>query len=412
MIKDKKTVSHTISNLIHLIKSNRINFSPAYQRGYVWKKNQKELFIDSLLLGYDIPKIYFHDNPNGTIRFDVVDGQQRLMTISEFIANQLKLPSESDPINGEQIANKYFNELSDDLQLDFQNINLDVVILNNIYNQDDIEDMFLRYQNGEPLNAAEKRKAIAGNFKEIVKELGTHRVFDKCGFNDDREGYQDTVAKVLHIRMHGNFTSITPGSIKRTYLNNQNITINNPHVKDIQKCFNFINTAFNVSSNPTPKIKKFGILTLTEVIHNLIENYSVNDFKKEIADSYLKFETLRVANSELEEEDQDPTFNAYTEAARADSPAQQAFRFETLLNFILKEVSEMTTKDKKRAFTDQQRVAIYQIYEGICQVCQSHVEFAEYHADHKNPHSAGGETKISNGQVLCASCNLHKSASH
>ena len=64
MIKDKKTVSHTISNLIHLIKSNRINFSPAYQRGYVWKKNQKELFIDSLLLGYDIPKIYFHDNPN------------------------------------------------------------------------------------------------------------------------------------------------------------------------------------------------------------------------------------------------------------------------------------------------------------------------------------------------------------
>ena len=132
MIKDKKTVSHTISNLIHLIKSNRINFSPAYQRGYVWKKNQKELFIDSLLLGYDIPKIYFHDNPNGTIRFDVVDGQQRLMTISEFIANQLKLPSESDPINGEQIANKYFNELSDDLQLDFQNIIFKIFLVNSL----------------------------------------------------------------------------------------------------------------------------------------------------------------------------------------------------------------------------------------------------------------------------------------
>jgi hypothetical protein len=411
MQKDKKTVSHTVSNLIHLIKSNRINFSPAYQRGYVWKKNQKELFIDSMLLGYDIPKIYFHDNPNGSIRYDVVDGQQRLTTIFEFISNHFKLPSESDPINGEEIANKFFNDLSDDLQLDFQNINLDIVVLNNAYTQDDIEDMFLRYQNGEPLNAAEKRKAIPGSFKDVVKELGLHKVFEKCGFNDDREGYQDTVAKVLHVRIHGNFTSITPASIKRTYLNNQNITTNNPHVKDIQKCFNFINSSFNASSNPTPRIKKFGILTLTEVIFNLIENYAVNDFKKEIANSYLKFEALRIANSELEEEDQDPILHSYTEAARADSPAQQSFRYETLLNFILKEVPEITTKDKKRAFTDQQRLAIYQIYEGVCQICQTHVEFTDFHADHITPHSASGETKISNGQVLCSTCNLQKSAS-
>jgi 5-methylcytosine-specific restriction endonuclease McrA len=70
----------------------------------------------------------------------------------------------------------------------------------------------------------------------------------------------------------------------------------------------------------------------------------------------------------------------------------------------------MTTKDKKRAFTDQQRIAIYQIYEGICQDCQSHVEFTDFHADHIKPHSASGETKISNGQVLCATCNLKKSA--
>ncbi|MFA9220582.1 MAG: HNH endonuclease family protein [Sediminibacterium sp.] len=411
MIKDKKTQPFTVSNLIHLIQKGKINFNPVYQRGYVWKKNQKELFIDSMLLGYDIPKIYLHDNPNGTSRYDVVDGQQRLLTIIEFVTNKLKLPSESDPINGEPIANMHYDELPLDLQMDFQNINLDAVVLNTAYTQDDIEDMFLRYQNGEPLNAAEKRKAIAGNFKEVVKELGLHKVFEKCAFNDDREGYQDAVAKVLHIRIHGNFTSITPASIKRTYLNNQNITTNNEHVKDIQRAFNFINSAFSKSSNPTPKIKKFGILTFTEIIHHLIEFYAVSDFKKEIADAYLKFETLRISNVELEEEDQDPTLSSYTDAARGDSPAQQQFRYETLLNFILKDVAEITTKDQKRAFTDQQRIAIYQIYEGVCQECQVQVEFTDFHADHKKPHSAGGVTKIANGQVLCSSCNLKKSAS-
>lgn len=409
-MKDKKTQSFTVSNLKHLIDTGKVNFDPAYQRGFVWKKNQKELFIDSMFLGYDIPKIYFHDNPSSESRYDVVDGQQRLLTTYEFLTNKIKLPSESDPINGETLANKYYDDLSVDLQMEFQNINLDVVILNNDYQQDDIEDMFLRYQNGEPLNAAEKRKAIAGEFKNIVKELAQHKVFEKCGFNNNRDGYQDAVAKVLHVRIHGNFTSITPAAIKRTYLNNQSITLNNSNVKEIQKAFNFINQGFNNSNNSTPKIKKFGILTLTEVIHHLIESYGSSNYKAEIANAYLKFEAERAANNELEEEDQDPMFSSYTDAARGDSPAQQQYRFETLLTYILKEVADMPTKDPKRAFTDLQRIAIYQMYEGVCQDCGCNVDFQDYHADHIVPHSNGGVTKISNGQVLCGPCNLRKSA--
>ena len=53
--------------------------------------------------------------------------------------------------------------------MDIKDKTLDIVILNSGYSQDDIEDMFLRYQNGEPLNAAEKRKAIQGNLKRLLK---------------------------------------------------------------------------------------------------------------------------------------------------------------------------------------------------------------------------------------------------
>ena len=169
MAKDKKTVSYTISGIKYLIDQDKINFEPSYQRGYVWKKTQKELLIDSLFLGYDLPKIYFHQNPIANKMFDVVDGQQRLRTIYDFLINRIKLPSDSDPINNFDIANKYFNELDINLQMEFQAINLDVVVLNSEYTTYDIEDMFLRYQNGETLNAAEKRKAVPGNFKTIVQ---------------------------------------------------------------------------------------------------------------------------------------------------------------------------------------------------------------------------------------------------
>lgn len=413
MAKDKKTVSHTIMGIKFLIDQGKINFEPSYQRGYVWKKTQKELLIDSLFLGYDLPKIYFHENRVGDKVYDVIDGQQRLRTIYDFLMNRLKLPIDSDPINGFDIANKFFNELPLDLQMEFQSINLDVVVLNSEYNTYDIEDMFLRYQNGEPLNAAEKRKAVPGNFKNIVQELSGHKIFEKCIFNNSRNAYEDAVAKILHIRIFGNFTSITPDAIKRTYINNRAITIADPNVKNIKQIFNLMLKAFDMSNNPSPRLKKYAILTLTEVFYHLSETYSVLDFKAAIANSYLKFEQLRAENDDLDESVQDSTLSGFTDAARGDSPAQQEYRYRTLLEFIVKDNQDIPTKDPNRSFTDQQRIAIFNKNEGICQNenCGKSVSFDEFHADHIIPHSRGGKTTVSNGQVLCLSCNLSKSNS-
>lgn len=410
MKRDNKTKPFPLSNIEYLINKNRINFDPVYQRNFVWKKPQKELFIDSLLLGYDIPKIYFHENPDNNYKYDVVDGQQRLLTIQEFLKGKFKLPQESDPIDGEVIAEKYYEELSDDLQMDIKTILLDIVILNSAYTQDDIEDMFLRYQNGEPLNAAEKRKAIPGKFKEIVKELGEHQIFEICGFNNNRDGYQDAVAKMLHIRFHGTFTSITPAAIKKTYINNSIVTTNNTNYKAVLKALNFLTSSFKKSFNQNPKLKKFAILTYTELANYILGNYTANNFKKEVANALLKFEAERIKNNELDEEDQNSIFNNFTDAARGDSPAQQEYRFNTLLTYILQEVPEMETKDPKRDFTNEQRQAIYFINEGICQICDEKVEYKNFHADHISAHSNGGVTKVSNGQVTCMKCNLNKSA--
>lgn len=44
------------------LERHRINTNPKYQReAGIWSKEKKQLFIDSLLNGFDVPKIYFHD---------------------------------------------------------------------------------------------------------------------------------------------------------------------------------------------------------------------------------------------------------------------------------------------------------------------------------------------------------------
>ncbi len=53
-----------------------------FQRRFVWPKKQMDRFVESLLLGYPVPGIFLVEQPNR--RFLVLDGQQRLKTLSAF----------------------------------------------------------------------------------------------------------------------------------------------------------------------------------------------------------------------------------------------------------------------------------------------------------------------------------------
>lgn len=53
-----------------------------FQRGFVWRKPQMDRFIESLLLGYPIPGIMLVQQVDK--RYLVLDGQQRLRTLSAF----------------------------------------------------------------------------------------------------------------------------------------------------------------------------------------------------------------------------------------------------------------------------------------------------------------------------------------
>jgi hypothetical protein len=54
-----------------------------FQRNYIWTKKQKDRFIESLLLSYPVPGIFLVEQPNR--KYLVLDGQQRLKTLQDFV---------------------------------------------------------------------------------------------------------------------------------------------------------------------------------------------------------------------------------------------------------------------------------------------------------------------------------------
>ena len=62
---------------------NEIELDPEYQRiSGIWTLEKRQLLIDSLLNGFDVPKLYFHEfvphkQKNGKkYRFAIIDGKQ------------------------------------------------------------------------------------------------------------------------------------------------------------------------------------------------------------------------------------------------------------------------------------------------------------------------------------------------
>jgi uncharacterized protein with ParB-like and HNH nuclease domain len=56
-----KPETKKIKDLLIYKKSAVLKVNPEYQRGAVWKLDQKKKLIDSVLRGYPLPLIYLHD---------------------------------------------------------------------------------------------------------------------------------------------------------------------------------------------------------------------------------------------------------------------------------------------------------------------------------------------------------------
>lgn len=204
------------SSILHMYSLREsIWFNPPYQRmSDVWPLEKRQLLIDSILNGYDVPKFYFHEFfPARVIdgkkyKYAIVDGKQRLETIFSFIEGRFALDPDmeviADPdvkpggLTYAELARKY-----PDLKTRFDGFGLPIIA---ILTEDTelIEDMFSRLNEAVPLNAAEKRNALGGPVPAKIRELSKHKFFaEKLPFNNRRYRHFDVATKFLYIAQRG-----------------------------------------------------------------------------------------------------------------------------------------------------------------------------------------------------------------
>lgn len=157
--------NNSIKDVMSFIEG--IDFQPPYQRyGNIWKEDKRQLLIDSIINGYDLPKFYLHyitDYDNDINKsgksYAIIDGKQRLQTLKDFAESKLKLSNEFvyEKNPGFQIAGKTYKEIAleyPDVKYDFDSFELDIVYVIT----DEIEriEVFFRLNEGKPLNSAER----------------------------------------------------------------------------------------------------------------------------------------------------------------------------------------------------------------------------------------------------------------
>lgn len=385
-------------------RRKQINTNPDYQRDSVWTKNQKQLLIDSILRDYDIPKIYLHEIVKDN--FDVVDGQQRIRAIWSFYDNEYALPKDSDPVNGYDVANKYYKDLDPDVSDLIDSYNLDFVILDK--SDEEIREMFLRLQNGTSLKAQEKRNAIPGKMRDFVKTISNHRFFEKVDFADSRFTYDLKAAQMCLLAMNGNIVNIKDKDLNEMYWNNADFDENCDSAKNIRKILNYMDIMFPTKS---PELKSYSVISLFLLIMDLLPNYDIKEKHKEIANWFIDFESRRMLDKKKEPEHQDPVLVLYQRwiSNSSDTTDSLNYRHKVLKEDLLDKVTNLSLKDSQRSFDEAQRQVIYRRDKGICQICGKKCEWNDWEADHKNPWRKGGKTEIENGQVLCPTCNSKKS---
>ncbi|MBD8480785.1 DUF262 domain-containing protein [Pseudomonas coleopterorum] len=173
--------SVSIKTLFGERMSRKINYKPYYQRNYVWDVAKASFFIESILLGTDIPPlIFFVSGAN----IEVIDGRQRYETIKRFREGDVKLN-----LNGltklTQLRDQTFERLDSDIQgiLDDAKIRIfEFEVINEPKLETALEDkikkeIFRRYNSGiTPLNGAEIDNAtyddddITNRFKELLSQ--------------------------------------------------------------------------------------------------------------------------------------------------------------------------------------------------------------------------------------------------
>lgn len=172
--------SKELIDLVNEIKSRRLIMSPYFQRHLVWRLVHKVDFIKTILMGLPFPQIFIAkgsiDLESMTTTSCIVDGQQRMSAIVDFVSGLFK------------VENKVFKELTPDKQEEFLKYQIPIIDLDLYNDAPEIKEIFQRLNRTfYALNAIEKLSTeyASSEFMLFAKHITGELKFQNEDDEDD-----------------------------------------------------------------------------------------------------------------------------------------------------------------------------------------------------------------------------------
>ena len=343
----------------------KTDIRPPYQREFVYSDDKRNKVIETLSRNLPLGVIYLAKNSDGTM--EVIDGQQRIMSICKYLNGDFSVNGIADFLN-----EKTFNcELYKNTAIYKQIMSYNNLLAYIVEGDDDEKLDWFRTINisGERLTEQELLNAnYTGEWLCSAK-----RKFSKTNCVAFKKG-----------------NKLVNGSpIRQDYLETALSWISGGK-ENIQK---YMGDHYQ-DENAEPLWKYF-----VEVIEWVEKTFTYRKEMKGIdwGKLYREYGKVEYNVAELEEK---------VKALMADDDVNSK---KGIYEYVLSNCS----KDKERhlsirKFSDKDKRTAYERQNGICPICGTHHEIEEMEGDHIIPWSKGGKTTIDNLQMLCKKWNREK----
>jgi hypothetical protein len=446
---------HSISQVARHYRHGNLFLSPEeYQRESAWDLDQKKLLIDTIFQRMDVPKFYLwkidrrtlisgyprnethalyagilekkgtdNEDPDPYV-YEVVDGQQRIRTILEYMGDVARDKQYRGPwlapfggLPTTPVAkDRLYSSLNPEQQLKFDEYPLSVIVLEDC-TIDQIREMFLRLQNGTPLNAQQKRDAMGSDVGAKARMLSELPFFARSvAFSNDEGDHRRVASQMLLLEYRDRISPSTSQRLDKLYAEYRGRDLDTQLVRTVKT---IVDTLGKMFPERNPSLNRSYALALYWVMSRVRQNYTIRD--ADLPRIRANFKQLEIARIEARDRDYErrPEDDLFEELSLSmshgtDGSEKIETRHDILLQFLFAGVAlePRPELDTQRDFSHEEKLILYHRANGTCQlsyngvICGRKVPFEEAAIDHVMPHSRGGKTELTNGRYAHRKCNI------
>ena len=222
-----KPAHYPTSDIVRLFRTGLYSVDDTFQRRLVWTPKQKVRLIETIFMGYPMPDIYLHQleaDRDGRQEFSIVDGQQRINTIVQFVSGEWKIDQRYlDKSNKTApYANLRWDQLPDAVKKEFWAYTINSRVIPPDVTKDEIKAIFRRLnESDKSLNPQELRHAeFSGKvikFAERIADLEFWSDWEIFTTNNVRRMADVEMATSLISYCRNGIITDSPESINRLY---------------------------------------------------------------------------------------------------------------------------------------------------------------------------------------------------